>query len=111
MLFVKGTLHVLDTSDNGPFIVETAPSVTFMVALNCPVHAGYTGMPPGVTATVPVSVGPVSVPLNVPFISTMPDDSTIETGPVIAVLFCERTHVKRASLPLTLTDPTHVPPI
>src|SRR5436190_2959189 len=60
---------------------------------------------------VPASAEPVSVPLKVPFMRTMPDGSPIETGPVIAVPFCESTHVMRPSVPLTVTDPFQVPPI
>jgi len=39
-LLENGTTHVLDTTATGPLSVDTTPSVTFIVALSCPVHAG-----------------------------------------------------------------------
>jgi len=58
---------------------------------------------------VPANVDPFSVPVNAPFISTMPVGRSIITGPLTAAPFCDSSHVMRTELLCTAAEALHVP--
>src|SRR5262245_48519326 len=67
-------------------------------------------MPPGPTEIVYVSVEPESVPTRNPFISTVPVDSPMSTGPLTFVAsVCVSVHVIRTGSCCTVRLPIHVP--
>src|ERR671930_2733844 len=66
-------------------------------------------MPPGATAIVYASDGPVIVPVSDPFSSTVPLGSARITGPVTALPDCVSVHVVRAVTPWKLRSPAQRP--
>jgi hypothetical protein len=106
---VNWMVQLLDLKAIGPVIVETAPEFTVMVPASSPVHVGWVGTPFGATAMVYGSDVPVSVPVRVPFSSTVPLGRPMRTGPVTDVADWVRSHVIRPVTFCTTRSPVQRP--